>query len=104
MGELLPPGQPSPQAQGKQLEPGVWSGVPGDPYDPYYAQFTDVVDLLMGIAQDVRLSASVRAKYGCEALPYVRSRMGIAPYRPPDHDGRIFIEVVKFSKEDFQKP
>ncbi len=97
MGELLPPTAPG------ATRPGEWNGIPGDPYDPYYMQKVDILDLLVAIAEDVRLQVGVRAKFGLEALPYMRSRMAVAPYRPPDHDGRVIIEVVEFSEKDFDE-
>lgn len=77
---------------------------PGGPFDPRYSGIEDPVDLLMAIVSDDRLALNYRMAAAKEVLPYVRSRMAVAPYRPPDHDGRIFIEVVKFSKEDFERP
>lgn len=103
MGELMPPGTPA-TLDGLGAGPGVWDGQPGSPYDPYYLEVKEPLDIMLAIAADVRVPMLLRAKYAVEAAPYVHSRKAVAPYRPPDHDGRIFIEVVEFSKEDFKKP
>lgn len=101
MGELIPPNSPS-QAKAPPQPPQEWSGWPGDPYDPRYLDITDPIELMLAIAADFRMPVGARLKYASEVAPYVRSRMAVAPYRPPDHDGRVIIEVVEFSEKDFE--
>lgn len=75
---------------------------PGGPYDPHYAGIEDPLELMLAIVRDDRIGIQYRMAAAKESLPYVRSRMAVAPYRPPDHDGRVIIEVVEFSEKDFE--
>lgn len=75
---------------------------PGGAHDPHYQGIEDPLDLLMAVVKDDRLALNYRMAAAKEVLPYVRSKMSNQPYKPPDHDGRIFIEVVEFTEADFE--
>jgi hypothetical protein len=75
---------------------------PGGPHDPHYQGIEDPLELLLAVVRDDRLAVNYRMAAAKEVLPYVRSKMSNQPYKPPDHDGRIFIEVVEFSETDFE--
>lgn len=75
---------------------------PGGPHDPHYEGLEDPLDLLLAVVRDDRLAINYRMAAAKEVLPYVRSKMSPQPYKPPDHDGRIFIETVEFTEADFE--
>jgi hypothetical protein len=89
--------------QMKAMTPaGIDGGTPGGPGDPRYRDVETPLELALLIMKDERLDLGIRFVAMKEAMPYVHSRMATQPYKPPDHDGRIFIEVVEFSEEDFE--
>jgi hypothetical protein len=76
--------------------------VAGAPNDPYYANVETPLELALLVLTDSRLDLGIRMVAMKEAFPYIHSRVATQPYKPPDHDGRIFVELVKFSEDDFK--
>lgn len=74
----------------------------GGAHDPHYAGIEDALELLLAVVRDDRLPVNYRMAAAKEVLPYTRSKMSPQPYKPPDHDGRIFINVVKYTEADFE--